>query len=115
MSYRRWISVAAAAVALTLASAPLTPARDYSGTALNIIPSGQYGSIPPPPGAEVQAQMYDGLTPLFGSVRNADLFKYFKSAKFGVAGQGPTRVEPTPRRGLRIVRDRFNVPHISAK
>ena len=26
--------------------------KDYSGTALNIIPSGQYGAIPPPPGAE---------------------------------------------------------------
>ena len=44
------------------------PAADYAQTARNIIPSGQYGSLPPPAGASDQAQMYDGLTPLFDDV-----------------------------------------------
>jgi len=115
VSLRRGIAVAVATSGLALAGASPALARDYSGTALNIIPSGQYGSVPVPPGADRQAKMYDALTPLFGSVTKADLFKNFKSAKFGVKGQGPTRVEKTTRKSLRIVRDDFNVPHITAK
>ena len=58
--------------------------KDYAQTARNIIPSGQYGTVPPPPGADTQALMYDGLTPLFDNVTNADLTQYFKSEKFGI-------------------------------
>jgi acyl-homoserine lactone acylase PvdQ len=91
-------------------------AKDYAGTALNIIPSGQYGGLPVPAGAGQQAEMYDGLTPLFDQVTAPDLTKYFKSESLGAAGApGPTRVERTPRKGLRIVRDAFNVPHITGK
>jgi acyl-homoserine lactone acylase PvdQ len=86
-------------------------ARDFASTALNIIPSGQYGDVPIPSGANTQAKMYDGLTPLFGSVKNSDLFKYFKSERLGTKGQGVLRVEK-PKAGVRIVRDRFDVPHI---
>jgi len=82
--------------------------RDYARTALNIIPSGQYGAVPPPEGAERQARMYDGLTPLFDDVIRRDLFRYFKSERLGTRARRATR----PRRGLRIVRDRHNVPHI---
>ena len=32
---------------------------------MDIIPSGQYGSVPPPAGALTQAQMYNALTPMF--------------------------------------------------
>src|SRR3954453_19266918 len=102
---------------VTLAAVPATAsAKDYAGTALNIIPSGQYGGVPVPAGADQQAQMYDGLTPLFNQITAPDLTKYFKSEAFGAAGApGPTRVEKTPRKGLTIVRDAFNVPHIRGK
>jgi acyl-homoserine lactone acylase PvdQ len=89
-------------------------AKDYASTALNIVPSGQWGDLPVPAGADSQAKMYDGLTPLFGSVTTKDLFKYFKSEHFGTKGQGKLRVE-RPRKGVVIVRDKFNVPHITAK
>ena len=35
--------------------------KDYSQTALNIIPSGQYGTVPPPPGADTQALQMPAL------------------------------------------------------
>src|SRR5215208_4854869 len=96
--------------------APITAtAEDFSGTARNIIPSGQYGGVPIPE-SDDQAQMYDALTPLFDKVTNADLFKDFKSEKLGKAGTpGPVKVEKVPRKGVRIVRDRFNVPHVYGK
>src|SRR4051794_4895260 len=91
-------------------------AKDYASTAPNIVPSGQYGSIPIPAGADQQAQMYDGLTPLFDNVQPGDLTKYFKSEAFSSVGtDGPTKVEKVPRKGVKIVRDRFGVPHVTAK
>ena len=107
-------SVLAVAV-VALAASPSALARDYAGFARNVIPSGQYGAVPPPPEADDQALMYDRLTPLFGSVRDSDLIKYFKPETFGTRGQGPTRREAVPRPGVRIVRDRWNVPHIIGK
>ena len=60
--------------------------------------------------------MYDALTPLFDKVTNADLSKDFKSEKLGKAGTpGPTTTEKVPRKGVRIVRDKFNVPHVYGK
>jgi acyl-homoserine lactone acylase PvdQ len=88
--------------------------RDYAQTALNIIPSGQWGSIPVPPNANSQALMYDGLTPLFDQVSPSDLTTFFKSERFGVDTSGPGTPEPVPRPGVTIVRDRFNVPHVNA-
>ena len=94
---------------------PAPAAADFAQTALNIIPSGQYGSVPPPPGADDQAQMYDGLTPLFDQVTNADLTQYFKSER--VRQSAPTAPGPprrVPRPGVTIIRDKFNVPHVNA-
>src|SRR4051795_3534046 len=91
-------------------------AKDYASTALNIVPSGQYGSLPIPAGADTQARMYDGLTPLFDNVQPSDLTKYFKSEAFNSIGtDGPAKTEKVPRKGVKIVRDRFNVPHVTAK
>jgi acyl-homoserine lactone acylase PvdQ len=98
-------------LAFTASSGAAT--KDYAQTALNIIPSGQYGSVPPPAGADAQAQMYDGLTPLFDQVTPADLTTYFKSEQFGVATDGPGTIEAVPRAGVTIERDRFNVPHVT--
>ena len=87
---------------------------DFAQTARNIIPSGQYGSLPPPTGADIQAKMYDGLTPLFDNVTGADFNKYFKSERFGIDTDGPGTVETVPHPGVSIVRDKFNVPHVNA-
>ena len=107
----------AALVAIAACVVPASTAfgKDYADTALNIIPSGQYGSVPPPPAADDQALLYDGLTPLFDGVTNDDLTTYFKSEALGSLGtDGPGTVEDVPRPGVRIVRDSYNVPHVTA-
>ena len=82
-----------AVTAACLACAAPAAAKDYAPDALNIIPSGQYGGMPVPAGADQQALMYDGLTPLFDQVTAPDLTKYFKSEALGAAAApGPTRV-----------------------
>ncbi|HEX8854505.1 MAG TPA: penicillin acylase family protein [Thermoleophilaceae bacterium] len=96
---------------LAISPAAGAATRDYADTALNIIPSGQWGGFPLNPKADLQAKMYDGLTPLFGNVKPNDLTKYFKSERFG----GKGTVEKVPRKGVRIVRDSYNVPHITGK
>src|SRR6187551_911254 len=103
-----------AAFAFLLAPAAAS-ADDFAGTALNIIPSGQYGGVPVPARADEQARMYDSLTPLFDQVTTPALFTAFKSERFGVDTSGPSRTEAVPRSGVTIVRDRFNVPHITGK
>jgi acyl-homoserine lactone acylase PvdQ len=124
MLHLRGCAVVVCLVTVGLA-APVAAAKGRSGgepgvaddaqTALNIIPSGQYGSVPPPPQAADQAVLYDGLTPLFGNVTASDLSKYFKSERLGTAGQGPMRAESPAPRGVRILRDGFDVPHIYGK
>ena len=102
-------------MALGAATAPAGAADiDYSQVARNIIPSGQQGSIPIPDGATAQAQMYNALTPLFDHVSNADLFSDFKSEQFGLGDEGPGTIEPVPFPGVTIVRDRYDVPHVTA-
>ena len=67
--------LAAGAIAPAAASAapPAPTFADHAIIARDIIPSGEYGDVPPPAGADQQAQMYDALTPLFNHVTNADL------------------------------------------
>ena len=105
----------AVTAAFLLSAAPANAVPDFSSTARNIIPSGQYGAVPVPPKADRQARMYDALTPLFDDVTRRDLFRYFKSEKLGVKGQGRMRRERVPRRGVRILRDKHNVPHIRGR
>src|SRR5207244_10465604 len=62
------------------------------------------------PAASDQLKLYHGLTPRGGNVRPADLTKYFKPEQFGVSGK-VVRTE-RPRPGLRILRDRWDVPHV---
>jgi hypothetical protein len=112
---KRIVVAAMTAACCLVAVAPAYAVRDFSSTALNIIPSGQYGAVPVPKKAAGQAKMYDALTPLFDDVTTRDLFRYFKSEKLGVKGQGRMRRERVPRRGVRILRDRHNVPHIRGR
>ena len=107
----------AASVAAFLLVAPATASaksRDYADTALNILPSGQTGGLPLAKDADRQAKMYDALTPRFDKVTATDLRKDFKSERFGTAGECPCEVENVSRKGVRIVRDKFHVPHITA-
>ena len=100
---RRTVAAAAFVVALTSSTAAFA-GTDYSDTALNIIPSGQYPGIPNPPAATTQAEMYDGLTPLFDNVKPGDLTTYFKSEKLGVDNATPSTIETVPRPGVTIER-----------
>jgi acyl-homoserine lactone acylase PvdQ len=97
-----------------LAPAANAAPKDYSATALNIIPSGQYGGPGAPPSSADQAKMYDGLTPLFNKVTNDDLNTFFKSERLGVSTDGPATTEVVPRAGVTILRDKYNVPHVTA-
>src|SRR5690242_14644384 len=96
---RRTLLVVTAMIG-ALAAPGAASADDFADTALNIIPSGQYGSVPVPAGADTQEKMYDGLTPLFDHVTPADLTTYFKSEKFGVDTAAPSTIEPVPRAGV---------------
>ena len=113
----RRVGVAGIVLAFVLATAPLATAApgDPAQTALNIIPSGQFGDVPPPPGADTQAKMFDGLTPLFDQVTNDDLFTYFKSERFGIDTAGPATTESVPRPGVTIERDIYGVPHVTGQ
>lgn len=46
---------------------------------------------------------------------SADLFRDFKSEKFGVSGDGPARREAVPYPSVTIIRDRYNAPHVTAR
>src|SRR3954451_20861905 len=105
----------AATVAALLALPATASAHDYAATARNVVPSGQWGSAPVPPGADSQAKLYDSLTPRFDQVTAADLDRSFKSERFGVGVDGPAKAERVPRHGVRLVRDRYNVPHIKGR
>jgi acyl-homoserine lactone acylase PvdQ len=109
----RWLALTVALVSTWApAAAPAAHARDYSGEALNVLPPGQAGSLSTTPHSTDQISLYDGLTPKAGAVKQRDLHRYFKSAKFGLGGQRPRRVERPGRPGLRILRDRWDVPHV---
>lgn len=101
-------------LALLLPASSAMGQQEYADVARNILPSGQYGSLVPPPKADEQAEMYDALTPLFDQVGNADLDDKFKSSKWGVAPDGPGTQEAIPRAGVTVIRDRFHVPHVTA-
>ena len=107
-----FVAAVLTAVALMPAVGNASPARDYAIIARDIVPSGQYGAVPPPPGATQQAMMYDGLTPLFNRVSAGDLQRFFKPEGVGGGVSGPLTPEAVPQAGVRLLRDRFHVPHI---
>jgi acyl-homoserine lactone acylase PvdQ len=108
----RVLKVAAVAgLAGALASSAAGARHDYAAVALNVLPPGESGSFTPDRHSTDQLRLYDGLTPLLGSVSARDLRRYFKPERFGLAGGRARRVEQ-PLRGLRILRDRWDVPHV---
>jgi len=59
-----------------------------------------------------QLEMYDALGKVApGQLAEADLTRYYKDARLGVADKDVVSTE-TPRPGVTIKRDRFGVPHI---
>jgi acyl-homoserine lactone acylase PvdQ len=96
-----------------LGSAESKQRLDYAGVALNVLPPGQSGSLLFPPTATDQLRLYDGLTPKWSDVAARDLTRYFKSARFGAEGR--VRRVTRPRPGVRIVRDRWGVPHVDGR
>src|SRR3954452_11551405 len=97
-----------AALALCLALA--APAAGASMRAYNVLVPGQSGSLPPDRNSTDQLKLYDALTPLGGKVTASDLPRFFKSEAFGKPGMAG-KVEH-PRKNVRIVRDRYGVPHV---
>src|SRR6266516_4442233 len=107
---RRVLALAAVAALSSIPAAGGEPRVDYAAVALNVLPPGQSGDLLFPPTAKDQLRLYDGLTPRGANVKPQDLTHYFKSERFGVTGK-VVRTE-RPRPGLRILRDRWDVPHI---
>ena len=106
----RAVALAAGLALVALPAAGGALSTDYASVALNVLPPGQSGDLLFPPTASDQLKLYDGLTPRSGNVRPADLTRYFKPERFGVSGR-VVRTE-RPRPGLRILRDRWDVPHV---
>jgi acyl-homoserine lactone acylase PvdQ len=109
-------AAALATFALLLVSTSPALADDFARDAYNVLPPGQSGSLFPLQHSLDQLPLYDGLTPNFDRVNDADLPDFYKPNIFGLpAGETPSRVEQPPQRpDLLIERDSFDVPHISA-
>ena len=114
MVARRLSLMVGVAAVITGCLVPSASAKDYANIARDIMPSGEYGSVPPPPQASQQAMMYDGLTPLFSNVSSGDVTRFFKPEPVGTAGApGPLSNESVPRSGVTIQRDSYDVPYIT--
>jgi acyl-homoserine lactone acylase PvdQ len=106
---------------ISLAALPglASAAKDYANIARDIVPSGNFGTIPTPATQgqiERQAVMYNALTPLFSHVSTADVTSDFKAEPINVSGApGPVTKESVPHAGIRIYRDAYDVPYIYAK
>jgi acyl-homoserine lactone acylase PvdQ len=106
---------------LSLAALPGTAsaAKDYANIARDIVPSGNFGTIPSSSTQgmiERQAVMYNALTPLFSHVTPAAVNSDFKAEPINVGGApGPITKESVPHAGITIFRDVYNVPYIYAK
>ena len=110
----RWLALA---LLVSLLLALPAEARDYAApnSAYSILNPGQTGGLPADTHSTDQADMYNALTPKLGGVTPGDLRSTFKPNIFGTRGQGPTTVERTPNDRVRIVVDKWGVPHITAK
>jgi acyl-homoserine lactone acylase PvdQ len=97
--------------AVLAATASAARPHDYAAVALNVLPPGEAGDISLGRHATDQAKLYDALTPLQGRIKPRALRRYFKSESFGLVGAKPARVE-RPRSGVRILRDKWDVPHV---
>ena len=107
----------AATLVLVLAAAVgagAAPRHDYALVARDILPPGNFGGINFTKHSTDQAVLYDALTPLFDKVTARDVTRDFKAEPLWTGKEKAVRVEH-PGRGVRILRDAFDVPHVFAK
>ena len=106
--------LSAGAVVVPAASADtVPPVADPALIARDIMPSGEYGSVPPPANADQQARMYNALTPRFNNVTPTDLVNDFKPEPVGIAGAAkPITTETVPHPGITLYRDAYDVPYV---
>jgi acyl-homoserine lactone acylase PvdQ len=113
----RPLLIAAALVALAVptlvaASSSAKTPKDYASIALNVLPPGEAADSSP--NSTDQLALYDALTPLWNAVSPSNVHRFFKPETFGLQGKAQ-RVEDTGRKGLKIVRDKWDVAHITGK
>ena len=112
---RKALAVAALVLALAAAlGASASPRHDYAAFARDILPPGNFGGINFNSHSTDQAVLYDALTPLFDKVTAKDVTKDFKAEPLWTGNEKAVRVE-RPGRGVKILRDSFDVPHVFAK
>ena len=90
---------------------------DFSspGEAFNILPPGQFGTLPTTVHSRDQLFMYDALTPLKDSVTNATLQHHLQEERVRARRTERDRVQTFPARpDLTVTRDSYYVPHIEA-
>jgi acyl-homoserine lactone acylase PvdQ len=98
--------------ALVSASSGAKKPSDYASTALNVLPPGEAADSSP--NSTDQLALYDGLTPLWNAVSPTNVHTFFKPETFGLQGKAQ-RVEDTGRKGVKIVRDKWDVAHVTGK
>src|SRR5512140_3290491 len=106
-------AIAVLALAVTL-GAGASPRHDYALVARDILPPGNYGGIDINRHSTDQAVLYDALTPLFDKVTAKDVTTDFKAEPLWSGNEKAVRTEH-PGRGVRILRDGFDVPHVFGK
>lgn len=107
--------LALAALLLGAISAAGAPRHDYAAVALDVLPPGENGSVAFNANTTDQATLYDGLTPLFDKVTSSDVRRWFKPETLGLGNLKAVRTEVLPRAGVRILRDKWDVPHVDGK
>ena len=113
----RPLLIAAALVALAVptlvaASSSAKAPKDYASIALDVLPPGEAADSSA--NSTDQLALYDALTPLWNAVSPSNVHRFFKPETFGLQGKAQ-RVEDTGRKGLKIVRDKWGVAHITGK
>ncbi len=98
--------------ALVAASSSAKAPKDYASIALNVLPPGEAADSSA--NSTDQLALYDALTPLWNAVSPSNVHRFFKPETFGLEGKAQ-RVEDTGRKGLKIVRDKWGVAHITGK
>lgn len=106
-------AITAAILALAGASGA-APRHDYAAVARDILPPGNYGGINANANSSDQAKLYDALTPRFDQVTAQDVTRDFKAEPLWTGKEKAVRTEH-PGRGVRILRDSFDVPHVFGK
>jgi len=87
-----------------------SPRHDYATVSRTVLPPGQNGGLAFDRNTTDQARLYDGLTPLRGTVTQRTIERWFKPAPLD-GGPKPVKTE-RPRKGVVVERDRYGVPRV---